>query len=519
MQTPLSAASFFIEARYYSSGLKIAQVGGMSRPDWVPKADSVGYLDEFPIVAGDYVLEFRRILVGKKRVTWIGYFTSSTDHLGDRNQYAGIGVWILEQTILYPIHFLDPLRGWCAKIAEEGYTGSLDTVVSKYWFDYLPAYFVPTDTTIPHLKGIPYKREVVCDSIFFQCLQKEDAARTLDLAAAIINASQALKPLCETSRFLIHILSNEHQRSDSGNKEPLPEASSLLLSVIEGSREAWKSSKDDYFALGNQTQKLKQDISERLVDINELKNEGARLESELNESVSREEVLAKKLHKLESAPETNISRELAEIKRMLQIAQFRPAYTSPPPTVAKGTSAASNESNLINIIYIGFILLVILLIGFGLGWLSHSRVVKQEPDRTAEIVPSEQPPPSTNYDDAKAYPTPPPQVVEQTGAKTSRPADVNSRWVEDNKKDVYELLANAERGDANAQYAVGEIYEKGVESLPKDHTQAYKWYLIAAKNKYKNGEIENAQKRLKSKLTPKQITEAEKMANKFKPKE
>ena len=48
-----------------------------------------------------------------------------------------------------------------------------------------------------------------------------------------------------------------------------------------------------------------------------------------------------------------------------------------------------------------------------------------------------------------------------------------------NDSEFDETLEKAQRGDAEAQYNLGEIYDKG-KGVPEDDTEALKWYRLAA---------------------------------------
>ncbi len=45
---------------------------------------------------------------------------------------------------------------------------------------------------------------------------------------------------------------------------------------------------------------------------------------------------------------------------------------------------------------------------------------------------------------------------------------------------VEDLRAKADRGDAAAQYSLGQMYSNGDEGLPKDPEQAVRWWRLAA---------------------------------------
>ena len=77
----------------------------------------------------------------------------------------------------------------------------------------------------------------------------------------------------------------------------------------------------------------------------------------------------------------------------------------------------------------------------------------------------------------------------------------------------------AEQGHANAQSNLGWAYSKG-EGAPKDYVQAFCWFTLAAKrsvgedrDKYSNYRDDAA-----ARLSPDQLAEARRMAEKFEEK-
>jgi TPR repeat protein len=73
----------------------------------------------------------------------------------------------------------------------------------------------------------------------------------------------------------------------------------------------------------------------------------------------------------------------------------------------------------------------------------------------------------------------------------------------------------AEQGHANAQYDLGLMYSEG-NGVPQDNVEAYKWFTLAAGN----GVLMAKQfrKDITPKMTPAQITEAQRLAREWKPK-
>ena len=72
----------------------------------------------------------------------------------------------------------------------------------------------------------------------------------------------------------------------------------------------------------------------------------------------------------------------------------------------------------------------------------------------------------------------------------------------------------AERGDANAQYNLGVLYDNGL-GVPQDRVRAYMWLNLAAmQGRESAATIRDLVARL---MTPVHISEAQKMAREWKP--
>jgi TPR repeat protein len=83
------------------------------------------------------------------------------------------------------------------------------------------------------------------------------------------------------------------------------------------------------------------------------------------------------------------------------------------------------------------------------------------------------------------------------------------------------IRALAEKGDADAQYDLGVLYQTG-EDVPQDYVQAYKWYQLAAsrflvsEQSMRDRAVRNRD-RLAARMTPPQIAEAQRLAREWKP--
>ena len=78
----------------------------------------------------------------------------------------------------------------------------------------------------------------------------------------------------------------------------------------------------------------------------------------------------------------------------------------------------------------------------------------------------------------------------------------------------------AERGDADAQFNLGLSYDNG-EGVPQDYTLAHMWYNLSASKS--SGEIKGfavkARDLLAKTMTPEDLSEAQRLASEWKPKE
>ncbi len=78
----------------------------------------------------------------------------------------------------------------------------------------------------------------------------------------------------------------------------------------------------------------------------------------------------------------------------------------------------------------------------------------------------------------------------------------------------------AEQGNANAQYNLGLMYRKG-QGVPQDEAQAYMWFKLASSTFPPGEDRDRAVKNrdiAAERMTPAQISEAQKLAREWKPK-
>jgi hypothetical protein len=152
-----AAATAFLEAHHYQGGLRITPLGVSARPAWAPPGERVGFRDEFPLAAGDWAVEFYRLLHEGRRVTWIGLFKRSVDlSFGDRSNHAGVGLWLVDQHLAEAETLLNALATFAGPIETEignsAYAAQAQDFVSKF----LPGYLVASDRLPEPLSGWPH---------------------------------------------------------------------------------------------------------------------------------------------------------------------------------------------------------------------------------------------------------------------------------------------------------------------------------------------------------------------------
>jgi hypothetical protein len=195
----MAPAEHFVEAHYYAGGLRHLPFGTARRPSWAPAEDSVGFQDEFQLEEGDGAVELRRFELGD-RVTWIAVYYRSVDtKLGDRQNHAGVGIWLRNGIVADPaacLYGLSNLAGFLAKNVD---TKALGAHVVKFLEPaFLPSYLQTIDA-FPFAKGAPWAPPGIVDTqqYFVSCPGGVGECRGLSdylLNLMLYGADKALQP-------------------------------------------------------------------------------------------------------------------------------------------------------------------------------------------------------------------------------------------------------------------------------------------------------------------------------------
>ncbi|HZG45233.1 MAG TPA: hypothetical protein VEZ41_03060 [Allosphingosinicella sp.] len=171
-----AARAILLEQHYYEGGLKVRVLGtDPSRPSWVPPSEWVGFRNEVPLRVGDYVVEFVRFRHGENVITWVGLFHPSIDvKYGDRQNHAGIGVWLLDRDVLHGGALLQSLRSFGGN---EGAGASENAAaIDRFVSEFLET-LVISRLDLPHpLGGWPPARGEIIDTALFEAAAPDEEA-------------------------------------------------------------------------------------------------------------------------------------------------------------------------------------------------------------------------------------------------------------------------------------------------------------------------------------------------------
>jgi hypothetical protein len=164
----------FLEYHYYSGGLRTQHVSlGGERPSWAPAAEWVGFRDEFALKQDDLAVEIVKFSYQEDVVAWIGVYRHSPDQIyGDRQNHAGVGVWLLNQFPSSPALLVESLEN-LVKLVPPSNREELSAKVNAYLRDYLGGYLSPFRQLPSPLGGLGLASNQIFSTATFQILKGE----------------------------------------------------------------------------------------------------------------------------------------------------------------------------------------------------------------------------------------------------------------------------------------------------------------------------------------------------------
>lgn len=155
----MSKVEAYIECHYFASGFKSVFVGADKRPNILPNADSVGLSNEIQLKSPDFAVEITRRNNGRN-LTWIGVYKASVDlDYGDRGNYCGIGVWLVDCSPIHSHILIKSLLGLCAGLENASPSKAFLSSVDEFYRDYLFKCLISNDVLPTSFIGLPYFKD------------------------------------------------------------------------------------------------------------------------------------------------------------------------------------------------------------------------------------------------------------------------------------------------------------------------------------------------------------------------
>ena len=164
-----------LDAHFYTGGRQVRRVAELDARDWPigTLADRVGYGDEVSLQPADWLVEIARLRAHERRVTWIALYRGATDAvLGDRSNYQGVGIWLLDATCRRPDLLLQGLREVVQTLAGEGIERC--EAVAREFATPQYLYLEPLRPMPPGLQGWSFSADLLPTTAVFQASAAAD---------------------------------------------------------------------------------------------------------------------------------------------------------------------------------------------------------------------------------------------------------------------------------------------------------------------------------------------------------
>jgi hypothetical protein len=150
-------AEAYVECHFYSAGLKSKFFGDLARPSYLPSYESVGLANEALLREDDYCVEFIRRCVDNRKIGWLAVHVPAVDEVyGDRGNYCGVGVWLVECAPCAVFKLLDALMQLARVLSKQGVSSLFEKGVVKFCQEYLGSHLIPLEFIPLDFSGIAY---------------------------------------------------------------------------------------------------------------------------------------------------------------------------------------------------------------------------------------------------------------------------------------------------------------------------------------------------------------------------
>ncbi len=287
----------FVEAHYYPNGKKTYHASLTDgRPAWAPPSEGVGFSqeDNIDLNQHDLVVEFERMLFSEKRLTWCAVYCRSTDEtVGDRRQYAGVGLWLSEYQITNFPDIIECLRQLLTLVSGKFDSAVFEHNAKKFLKENLPKSVELASKFPDFLAGIPFAQITSSKQFVTDCKTTDTEGNIRDAANHLTYLSVG-HDVGTYSRALIHIpvgtelpVSNEKFGIITRHDDKLSKIISELPKALGSSASKVKNLEAELKDAQSQNVELQASLVEKNEEVHQLETKVAALQAEIDASVQK----------------------------------------------------------------------------------------------------------------------------------------------------------------------------------------------------------------------------------------
>ncbi|MEO1044503.1 MAG: hypothetical protein AAFX04_03585 [Pseudomonadota bacterium] len=289
-----SPPTAFLEYHYYDGGLKGQVLPNIARPDWAPPIDAVGLPQKYRLSGEDSCVEFIRFEMPAGRVTWMGLHIGGIDaQFGDRENYEGIGVWLLNQSITAPDYVYLALKEFFPPLEKRNFTGAA-ALADDLLHGALPSYCIAASRLPKPLAGLPLAKSSLTKDVVYHLDTGHERFQS-KLCAFLLQAQFISRKDMSAPRLLIMLSDGATaSRHDYRKMETvdftrsllktLPGAFEKLQDSVAAANTAYEQQVEATSALQNQLAKLQSDNAELTSNLKTEKQSAAHFQEMLSEN-------------------------------------------------------------------------------------------------------------------------------------------------------------------------------------------------------------------------------------------
>jgi hypothetical protein len=288
----------FLELHYFSGGLKSQLLGASKRPDWLPDVDLVGlHNDVFP-ARGEYVVELSRHNRAGKLITWLGIYSYGIDdQYGDRANYNGVGVWLVDAIPIHASVIISHLRNICDLLVEKGPVDSVRQACIELNNQSLPNWIKDINILPITDNGIPFDTTSHPQTYYIRADNTNIVSTLQDISNLIErNCIIADPDIVNFSRLLYLLIDKSVEIKNIKYLTDIPDSYSSTEDLINYFASSATELKNNTINLINQLQASVDELADKSLEITTLTEKVDQLEKENLNLDNQNSELTKKIN-------------------------------------------------------------------------------------------------------------------------------------------------------------------------------------------------------------------------------